>query len=207
METAQLLQEIRSLHPAPGGDIRQVMAGGFLELENSTYKVMERYRYLEVKWGNFNKKKSEYWVTEFKLLNVLTGETVYLEWEDDDQLEIYLTTKVIRLKDISYHGSAVKTADLVEMADEEEGTVVVNGTSYHYSEDDTWAALFYRENDTEGEPVRFYEFSSDSNESLTIEAWEDEDSRPEREAFTSREISYKQIKILQVAGGSEGDNA
>ncbi|MEY8262687.1 MAG: hypothetical protein RPR98_00665, partial [Bermanella sp.] len=51
--------------------------------------------------------------------------------------------------------------------------------------------------------VRLYEFGSADDQYLTIELWQDEDSKPEREAFISMELSHKEISILQIA--SSGD--
>jgi hypothetical protein len=83
---------------------------------------------------------------------------------------------------------------LESIADEERGTVLYSGVRYHYSEDDTWAGLFYS-GDSDALPVRFYEFESNKGLSLTIEAWVD-DADVEREAFLSRELNVKNITVL-----------
>ena len=56
--------------------------------------------------------------------------------------------------------------------------------------------------DSEGSPIRAYEFESSSGKCLTIEMWHDEEGggRPEREAFLSHDIPVKEISVLQANG-------
>ena len=195
------LAAIRGLSEITSGkDIRQVDQGGYLEIDSETFKVDVIYKYLDVKWSNFKKRKKNYWVTELQLLNLLTGEKSFLEWEVDDELEVSLTLDQVQLRNIKYNGSVITRHALEEIADEEHGTITLDGTKYHYSEDDTWAALFYRQGDDDPLEVRMYEFSSDNGTGLTIELWEDEDNKPEREAFTSKELNPKKITVLQTKG-------
>jgi hypothetical protein len=212
---ATQFQAIRGLSPEAGQrpckqDIRQVKKGGYLEIKGDTYLVSEAFRYLEVKWSSFKKKKNEYWVTELQLLNVLTGEKTFIEWEFDDELEVSQTVSEVQLKDLTENGQPLTRKILDDIAEEETGIIKYKGKSFHYIEDDTWAALFYRNATDEPLQVRMYEFKGDDGTGLTLELWEEEDSKPEREAFISRELSASAIKVLQseliVTGNSEGAN-
>lgn len=199
---SQRFAAVRGLSPLPASealklDIRDVEKGGYVEIKGATFQVVDVFKYLEVKWSNFKKKKSDYWVYELQLFNVKTGGTCFVEWEVDDELEVCETITEVKLLDIKHNGSPVTTRALAEIAEAEYGEVVCNGTTYHYSEDDTWAALFYRDEEEEPLKVKMYEFHSDGGEFLTVEAWDDEDSKPEREAFTSREIASNSVKVIQ----------
>ena len=191
-------------------DIRQVKKGGYLEIKGDTYLVSESFRYLEVKWNSFKKKKNEYWVTELQLLNVLTGEKTFIEWEFDDELEISQTVSEVQLKDLTENGKPLTRNILDDIAEEETGIIKYKGKSFHYIEDDTWAALFYRNTTDEPLQVRMYEFKSDDGTGLTLELWEEEDSKPEREAFISRELAASAITVLQteliMTSNREGTN-
>jgi hypothetical protein len=200
---AEQFQAVRGLSPIqserdPKQDIRQVKKGGYLDIKGETYLVSDVFRYLEVKWNSFKKKKNEYWVTELQLFNLVTGQKTFIEWEFDDELEIGQTVAEVQLKDLSENGKPISRQTLDDIAEEEYGILKYKGQPYHYVEDDTWAALFYRnENDTPLE-VRMYEFTGDDGSFLTLELWQDEDSKPEREAFISKALAESAIKILQT---------
>lgn len=196
-------QAVRGLSSVPEQrqckqDLRKVKKGGYIEIKGNTFLVSEVFRYLEVKWNSFKKKKNEYWVTELQLLNVLTGEKTFIEWEFDDELEISQTLSEVQLKDLTENGKPISRKTLDDIAEEESGILKYKGKNYHYIEDDTWAALFYRNPSDEPLQVRMYEFKGDDGSYLTLELWQDEDSKPEREAFISKELAASAIKILQT---------
>lgn len=199
------LSAIRGLNPLPAAerkklDIRSLKKGGYLELDGQTWLVQNVYLYLDVKWKDFSRRKKDYWVTELELYSLNTAEVRYIEWEFDDNLEVSQTDSIVHLRDIQYDGRHIKYSDLEEIADEEEGEVIVDGTTFFYVEDDTWAGLFMKAGGAkEGTPMRAYEFASKSGKYLTIETWhEEDDDRPEREAFISHEIKGNVIKVLQT---------
>jgi len=211
---ATQFQAVRGLSPEASQrqckqDIRQIKKGGYIEIKGNTYLVSEVFRYLEVKWSSFKKKKSEYWVTELQLLNILTGEKTFIEWEFDDELEVSQTLSEVQLKDLTENGKPLTRNMLDEIAEEESGVIKHKGKNFHYVEDDTWAALFYRNTTDEPLQVRLYEFKSDDGECLTLELWEEEDSKPEREAFISQELAASAINVLQIellSSNNEGAN-
>lgn len=199
------LKAIRGLNPVAEKDraeleITSLKKGGYIDLNGQTWKVINKFMYLDVKWKNFKRRKNDYWVTEFELFSLNTGESIYIEWEIDDNLEICQTDAMIKLRDIKYNGKNINRKDLEYIADEEEGEVSVNGTTYAYSEDNTWAGLFYKDTtEKEGIPMRAYEFEANSGKNLTVETWhEDDDDRPEREAFLSHPIKSQSIVVLQI---------
>ena len=206
MNVQERLAAIRGLNPAPVAerktfDIRNLKNGGYVDWDDQTWLVQNVYLYLDVKWKDFSKRKKDYWVTELELVSLNTGKVRFVEWEYDDELEVSQTDSTVQLRDIQYDGRSIKHRDLEEIAEEEEGDVVVDGTTYSYVEDDTWAGLFTKAGGSkEGTPMRAYEFASRKDTYLTIETWhEDDDDRPEREAFISHEIKGSLFEVLQTS--------
>lgn len=199
------LKAIRGLEPLPEKErasynITDIKKGGYMELDGETWKVINVFMYLDVKWSNFKPRKNDYWITELELFSLNTGETIYVEWELDDKLEICRTDALVKMRDIQFEGKSLKSSDLEYIADEEEGDVQVNGVRYSYSEDDTWAGLFFKgRGEKTGVPMRAYEFESSAGKFLTVETWhEDDDERPDREAFLSHSVRGENIAILQI---------
>ena len=206
MTVQERLTAIRGLNPAAVAerkafDIRSLKKGGYVDWDDQTWLVQNVYLYLDVKWKDFSKRKKDYWVTELELVSLNTGKVRFVEWEYDDELEVSQTDSTVQLRDIQYDGRSIKHRDLEEIAEEEEGDVVVDGTTYSYVEDDTWAGLFTKAGGSkEGTPMRAYEFASRKDTYLTIETWhEDDDDRPEREAFISHEIKGSVFEVLQTS--------
>jgi len=204
-DIASRLAAIRGLNPLSEADrkkhdITSLLEGGYLELDNQTWRVSKVYRYLDVKWDNFKPRKKDYWVTELELFSLEKGTTRYVEWEVDDELEICQTDSLVKMRDIKFENKSLSRDDLEYIADEEEGVVSYKSTDYHYSEDDTWAGLFIKQKDSkDGIPMRAYEFESDKGSFLTIETWhEEDDERPDREAFLSHQIKNNAITVLQL---------
>ena len=207
------LEAIRGLRPEagepiPGKDIRDLGADDYCEIGGEPFRVRRVYRYLDVKWRDFRRRKNDYWITELELLSLRSGELTWVEWEIDDELEIYRTTEKLALRTIQYAGRALRSADLEAIADEEEGIVKAGGQSWEYSEEDTWAARFFpvqRPDDSVdkdgGATLRVYEFEASNGAALSIEAWHEEpDEKPDREAFLSRRESPDRIAVLQLLG-------
>ena len=200
------LTAIRGLTPAPiakrkSFDIRNLKKGGYVDWDDQTWLVQNIYLYLDVKWKDFSKRKKDYWITELELYSLNTGKVRFVEWEYDDELEVSQTDSIVQLRDIQYEGRPIKRRDLEEIAEEEEGEVIVDGTKYFYVEDDAWAGLFMKVGGSkEGTPMRAYEFASQKDTYLTIETWyEEDDDRPEREAFISHEIKANLFQVLQTS--------
>jgi len=207
---SERLLAIRGLEPISNEaraklDVTNVGKGGYIELANQTWKVTNVFYYLDVHWSSFKRRKKDYWVCELELFSLNTGEISHIEWEKDDSLEVSQTDCEIKLRDILFNHISIKRGDLDFIADEEEGVVLCNGINYSYIEDDTWAGLFMTsKDDSNGIPMRAYEFESNDGKCLTIETWHQEsDDRPDREAFLSHAISHKDIVVIQQESVSE----
>lgn len=178
-------------------NITDLKEGGYFTFQGQNWLVKKISRYLDVKWDNFAPRKSEEWTNELQIYSLKTGKTRFIEFAvDDGEIDISLTETEIKLKDLG-----ISRTDLAEISDEEEGTVSFKGKSFHYSEDETWAALYYPNDNAVGVPVRFFEFEADDDTCLTVEAWHDDvgDDRPDREAFISVPVSLSEITVLQLS--------
>jgi len=179
--------------------IKDLIKNSYLSIGKENYIVIDVSTYLEVKWSNFKKKKSDYIITELKLFSLSSGEIKFVEWEEDDFIEAYVTTKTLNLRDIQYNGLKVTKNILDEIAEKEEGILSFNNTKFYYEEEDTFAAL-YNSDKHSNIPVRIFEFYSNRGESLSVECWYDdnEDSKPEKEAFLSTELNLDTVSVLQL---------
>ena len=163
--------------------IEDVREGGYLRCAGQLYRVVSISQYRE---------KNESW-SELEVFSLTTGDSTYLEWEKDDQVEISLSGPELSLSDLGV------TSDQVEaMSDEEEGRISFDGRSYHY--DDDYGATYFRESGAEGEPVYCYDFESkDEKYSLTVEEWGSKNEGYEYSAFVSEYIEPEAVEVLVLA--------
>lgn len=125
---------------------------------------------------------------------------MFLEWEEDDTVEAYITTKEVSLRDIRSGGIHINKKMIENISEEEEGDLTVSGAgSFWYDEDSTYAALYNSEKHTDV-PVKMFEFGGDGKDQLTVEFWYDDasDAKPDREAYLSQEFDLKTIEVLKV---------
>jgi translation elongation factor P/translation initiation factor 5A len=181
-------------------NIQDIKVGGFFSYDNQTWQVKHISKYLDVKWSSFKRRKKDYFITELELFSLKTGEKKYIEYEYDDSLEIYETIKEIKLRYIKSNNQVLTKNILENISNDESGEIIYNNKKYFYSENDTWAALYLKYENDDGLKVRFYEFESDDNESLTIEVWYDDisDDKVQREAFISKKVLISDIEVLQL---------
>ncbi len=204
---ARRLGAIRGLKPLPKAErhrytVKDVAVGGYLSIGEEVFKVLSIGKYLDAKW-NFRPKKQQYWTYELELLSLKTGEVLFLEWYEDDEIELWLTEQEVGLRELRSDYGKVSRELLEYFAEEEEGEIQWRGKTFCYDDEETYAALYFRDafgSDTEGVPVRFFAFEADDGTTLTIEMWYDDasDSRPEREAFTSRTVRSSEVEVLQL---------
>ena len=201
MKHPSKMDAIRGLKPMPASQqdnysITDLLVGGYLNIQGENWLVLGKARYVEVKWSNFKPKSSEDTTFELTILSLKTGEIKYIEYYVDDDVEIFITDKEVKLSELG-----LSRSELEYISDEEEGSVRFDGHTFDYSDNETMAALYFRDELSEGIPVRFYEFEAQNGLCLTAEAWYDDvhDERPDREAFISREVSSSDITILQLS--------
>lgn len=163
--------------------LTDVRKNGFITLDGTLYRVQDIFEYEE---RNKQGKTAWKW-KELELFGVENGEIRYLEYEVDDGLEISLTDRELKLREI---GATIQ--QIRSIADREEGKILFNGNAYYYEDD--YKAYFIK--DGEEQEVTLYEFESENDRYITIEAWGEESD--EYEAFHSLPIQEHFIVVIAL---------
>lgn len=193
-QVRRLLETIRKM-PRPLGDgdaaqasVMDLRPGGYFRAGGIVYRVEEISSYVEKDGGNTWK-----WY-EMKVQSLADESTSYLEWEVDDELEVYLYGDKITISELG-----LTKAQLEEFDDEEEGSFKYKGTKYHY--DDSGDVTFYKgvapdEEPSGGEPYYYWDFYDKSEKNcIGVERW-----GSSFEASHGIEQNPKEIRVL-VKGG------
>ena len=173
--------------------VRDLNVGGFVKYQEKTWIVERAGKYFEFS-DNFNKKKKYNW-TEFRLFSIETGETINIEFEIDDDIEISVTLKEIRFKDLrDDEGADIDEDDLDEIA-EKGWEIFYHGKRFDY--DDDYAAKYYRDFSEESdERVYVYEFVAHDKEMISIEEWDSGSGDESYEIFLSRAASENEFEVI-----------
>lgn len=168
--------------------IKDLKVKSSFRFRGTVYLVTDKYFYYE-------KKKDVIDCVEFQITNVLTGEVKYLEYSEDDTVEIYITTGKISTKEI---GESLPHYDYDFLKNEVKDFTLTIGrshTDFYY--DDNWKSRFVRDGQylADSELVRMIEFESDDEQSfVTFEYWEDDSM----EVFSSKQINSYELEILSI---------
>lgn len=93
---------------------------------------------------------------------------VWIDMEEDDELELSITLKKLKLHDIG-----IEKKELDRIDDEEKGQLTYDGETYYYEDSDP--AVFYRYSDDKiTERFYYWDFETDSGDKfISIERWSD----------------------------------
>lgn len=200
----QQFERIRSLDPmsvVPENEryrltIEDVKFGGVLKIDGNHFMVTTIGSYTEMADESYNKPIEGQWF-ELKLFCLETGEVKFLEWEEDDEIEMSTTVKKVDFQDLKDDmGDPIDEDDLEEIVDKEE-SILYAGTTYAYSDD--YPVVFWRDvNDSESEKlnVYFYDFKGNETESLTIEEWQLGRDKYSYDIFISRSLDPNSVEVL-----------
>lgn len=181
--------------------IKDVLKGGVIRLEGATYVVAGISTYVETN-ESFSKERDSKWY-ELRLIDLATGEVVWVEWEEDDELVISRTARSLSFRDLSDDGGVNIDEDDLDQIVDDKDSVYLGGREYEYEDD--YAARYLRNGegrDVKGDKVYFYDFISGAGEMLTIEEWKDGKDDYSYELFLSRQIAANSITIIAL--GTEG---
>ncbi len=206
-EIQKQLAHIRSVDPGtiiPAAnryqyDIKALGRGGTFRLENRTYLVLESGTYKEM--DDKFQKTFDWNGHELRAVCLETGVLHHLDWEEDDEIEVSLTTKAIRFSELRYDDGepvARDSDDLDEIA-QKKWEVVHRGKTYDYEDD--YAAGYDKGGGGKGEKAYFYEFEAEDGEQLSIEVWVQDNGRGEFQVFLSRPVSPDDIEVIAAAAG------
>lgn len=116
---------------------------------------------------------------------------VWIEVEEDDELEVSICLRKLKLSEIGISGDEL---DAIE--DKDAGTIAFEGVTYEY--EDCGDALFHRNGSREGggERLHYWDFESpDGKQYLSIERW----GRKEYNAYLSEPLRAGQIKVFSLS--------
>lgn len=165
--------------------VKDLQVGSTLKFNNRIYLVTDNYNYYE-------NKKDVIDCVEFQLTDVLTGDLRYLEYTEDDTIEIFLTSAKVSTKEIEdslpFHNYEFIKNEVKDF------TLRENRMTFYY--DDNWKSRFVKGDDlSKSELVRMVEFEGEDEKTyLTFEFWED----GSMEVFLSYEIKTYNIEILSL---------
>ncbi len=168
--------ELRIENAGPGAVIHLTGIGP--DMDEFDVKVISRhtYRQGESCWYEFECDKGD--------------DKVWIDMEEDDELELSVCLRKLKLRDIG-----ISKEDLVKMDDDEDGSFDFEGNKYWLEDSDK--AVFYRHSDDKNaENYYYWDFEAESgNKFLGVEKWSD----------GSYDISYSEtIKPSQVTVYSIG---
>ena len=143
--------------------IENVRAGGFIhlssigpDLDEFDVNILARHVY---------RAGGDEW---YELEGESVNGKVWIDLETDDDVELAVTLKKLKLRDID-----VSKQDLKKMDDEEEGEIKYQGETYYYEDSDS--AVFYRSGDPkDAEKLYFWDFENEEGTKfIGIERWDD----------------------------------
>jgi hypothetical protein len=114
---------------------------------------------------------------------------VWIEFEEDDELEISIKIKDLKLRELG-----VSKSDLDRMDDQEDGEFSYEGEKFYY--EDSGQAVFYR-NGIEENAERFYywDFENDNEDKyISVENWDGE-----VEASLSYPVKPSQVTVYSLS--------
>jgi len=163
-------------------DITNLKIGSFVKI-NKAYCVVKNI---------FTYKDSDSSWFELELFSILTAETIFIEYEVDDIIEIFITTDVIKMRDLP-----VSFDDIEEISEEEDGEFDYKGETFYYEDD--YKAKFYRTPESKKEKVYFYEFENDaSTKFLTVEEWGNDSDGYEYKAYISKKLDSSSLEVISI---------
>lgn len=162
--------------------VKDLKEGSFLFIVGQPFVVQ----------GVFTYKDSDGEWFELELYSIMTGKTVYIEYEEDDTIEICITTRELKVRDLP-----VSVDDIEEMTEEEEGEIHLAGKTFYYEDD--YKAKFFRKSGDKGEKLYVYEFETDAgDEYLTIEEWGNKNDGYEYKVYLSKPLDASSIEIVSL---------
>ncbi len=143
--------------------IENVEAGGMIHISGigpnvDEYDVNVIARHLYRQGGS----------TWYELEGESTEDKVWIDLEEDDGLELTITLKKMKLRDVD-----LNKEKLDEIDDEEDGEIVYEGEKYYYEDSDR--AMYYKYGDeNKGERFYYWDFENKAGDKfIGVEKWED----------------------------------
>jgi hypothetical protein len=163
---------------------------GFFEYQGQTFYVQDIHPYEET--SEDFKTPQGYFIYELTCLCLDTGQTIFFEYEFDDELEMAMTQSRYSFRQLADdQGNAIDEDDLDQIADDKD-VIVIDQERFWYEDD--WAAVYQKNGKQEN--VYIYEFENEQhNRFLTIEEWSGS-SRDEYRIYTSVPVRPDDIVLI-----------
>lgn len=171
--------ELRIENVGPGGVIHLVHIGAEMEEFDVDIVARHLYRSGDYEWHEIEAESAR-------------GK-VWIEMEEDDGLQLSITLKKLKLKDIG-----ISKSELEEFRRNDEGEITYQNETYYFEESDR--ATFYHSGALNaGEEFEYWDFeNNDGNKFISIEKWSDD----------SVDVSYSEsVKDHQITVFSLGSQS
>ncbi|MGV7222480.1 MAG: DUF4178 domain-containing protein [Nitrospinales bacterium] len=176
----------KPLKPYPPDELRiENVEGGAVIHLSGIGKDMEDFDLKVVSKHTYRQGESSWYELECD-----RGEDkVWIDMEEDDELELAICLKKLKLRDV-----AISKEDLVKMDDDEEGQFQYDGITFYYEDSDP--AVFYRHSDDKNaEKYYYWDFEADSGDKfIGIEQW----SNGDYDVSYSEKIRPSQVTVYSL---------
>lgn len=181
--------------------IKDVGAGGVIRVSGETFVVKSTATYTETNDSYKKPKKGAYQVTELVLFSLKTGNTRYIEWVVDDELEVSFTDRKLSTSEMNRYlqddeGQPFDIDEDIDEACENKWAVMFKSKTYDF---DSWWSFIYQASDGRSEKGCMYEFGSKELGWLTVEGWDDK-GKWDYEGYLSADISPSIVEVIVVGG-------
>ncbi len=166
--------------------IDQVGVEGYLKFEGQTFHVQRVNGY---------ERQGASW-PELELYCLEDGSTRYLEWEQEDEISVYVSRETLDFPRVGIRDAA----HLRKMSQAEQGSLAYGGERFRYHEDSQ--ITFRRDRTGEPTPFRQYLFASQKKRAyLCVEEWGNEREGYEHKVILSDYVDPRSIEVLVAGDG------
>jgi hypothetical protein len=167
--------------------IKDLKKGSSVVYNDEIYLVTDKYQY-------YKPKKDVLVGEELQLTNVKTGEVKYVEYSEDDEIEIYVTIREVSKREVE---ESIPSYEHVWLRDNISDFTFSTERMRYYNDDD-WKCRFVRDGEKLEDcetVVKFVEFESEcETRYMTFEYWGDGSV----EVFLSEEIESHEIEVRSL---------
>jgi hypothetical protein len=160
--------------------IPTVRVGDYLEVVGELGEVTNVHRYAESYQG-----ESWTWF-EIVMRKLRDGQKTGLDWEDDDDIEMWRTVVDTTLEDVGLSASRLK-----EIYNQDEGVARWGNQTYEYS--DGGEATYFKDGLEPGVRFMYLEFEGRGGKSVTAEDW-----GSEQRAFVAETVNRNSVRLYRA---------
>jgi hypothetical protein len=179
-ERVQALPPLQRVPGEVNAWIPTVRVGDYLEVVGELGEVTNVHRYAESYQG-----ESWTWF-EIVMRKLRDGQKTGLDWEDDDDIEMWRTVVDTTLEDVGLSASRLK-----EIYNQDEGVARWGNQTYEYS--DGGEATYFKDGLEPGVRFMYLEFEGSGGKSVTAEDW-----GSEQRAFVAETVNRNSVRLYRA---------